>query len=142
MENQKKYYITTPIYYPSDNLHIGHAYCHRGGRHHGPLQEACRATTPTSSPARTSTARRSSARPRQTGVTPQAYVDEIVAGTKDLWKLMDIDYDDFIRTTDERHVKAVQKIFQQLYEQGDIYKSEYEGWYCTPCESFWTPSCS
>ena len=72
------------------------------------------------------------------GVTPQAYVDKIVAGIKDLWKLMDIEYDDFIRTTDDRHVKTVQKIFRQLYDQGDIYKAEYEGWYCTPCESFWT----
>ena len=65
-------------------------------------------------------------------------MDKIVAGIKDLWKLMDIDYSDFIRTTDDRHVKCVQKIFKQLYDQGDIYKSEYEGWYCTPCESFWT----
>jgi methionyl-tRNA synthetase len=72
------------------------------------------------------------------GMTPQAYVDRIVAGIKDLWKLMDIEYDDFIRTTDERHVTTVQKIFKQLYEQGDIYKAEYEGWYCTPCEAFWT----
>ena len=71
-------------------------------------------------------------------MTPQAYVDEIVAGIKDLWKLMDVDYNDFIRTSDERHVKAVQKIFRQLYEQGDIYKGSYEGWYCTPCESFFT----
>ena len=72
------------------------------------------------------------------GVTPQAYVDEIVRGIKELWKLMDVDYDDFIRTSDERHVKAVQKIFRRLYEQGDIYKGSYEGWYCTPCESFFT----
>ena len=71
-------------------------------------------------------------------MTPKAYVDKIVSGIKDLWKLMDIEYDDFIRTTDERHVRSVQKIFRQLYDQGDIYKSEYEGWYCTPCESFWT----
>ena len=73
-------------------------------------------------------------------MTPQAYVDEIVANTKELWKLMDIEYDDFIRTTEERHVKIVQKIFRQFYDQGDIYKSEYEGLYCTPCESFWTPT--
>ena len=71
-------------------------------------------------------------------MTPQEYVDEIVAGIKDLWKLMEISYDKFIRTTDEEHVKGVQEIFLKLYEQGDIYKSEYEGWYCTPCESFWT----
>ena len=75
---------------------------------------------------------------KEQGVTPKEYVDKIVAGIKDLWKLMDIDYSDFIRTTDDRHVKCVQKIFKQLYDQGDIYKSEYEGWYCTPCESFWT----
>lgn len=74
---------------------------------------------------------------QQKGVTPKAYVDEIVASIKDLWKLMNISNDDFIRTTDERHEKAVQKIFKKLYDQGDIYKSEYEGWYCTPCESFW-----
>ena len=67
-------------------------------------------------------------------------MDKIVAETKELWKLMNIDYSDFIRTTDERHEKVVQKIFRRLYEQGDIYKSEYEGMYCTPCESFWTPS--
>ena len=137
MENQKKYYITTPIYYPSDNLHIGHAYCSvaadtaarfkklegydtyflTGTDEHGQKIE-----------------RKAEAK----GVTPQAYVDEIVAGIKDLWKLMDVDYNDFIRTSDERHVKAVQKIFRQLYEQGDIYKGSYEGWYCTPCESFFT----
>ena len=137
MENQKKYYITTPIYYPSDNLHIGHAYCSvaadtaarfkklegydtyflTGTDEHGQKIE-----------------RKAAAK----GVTPQAYVDEIVAGIKDLWKLMDVDYSDFIRTSDERHVKAVQKIFRQLYEQGDIYKGSYEGWYCTPCESFFT----
>ena len=137
MENQKKYYITTPIYYPSDNLHIGHAYCSvaadtaarfkklegydtyflTGTDEHGQKIE-----------------RKAEAK----GVTPQAYVDEIVAGIKDLWKLMDVDYNDFIRTSDERHVKVVQKIFRQLYEQGDIYKGSYEGWYCTPCESFFT----
>ena len=137
MENQKKYYITTPIYYPSDNLHIGHAYCSvaadtaarfkklegydtyflTGTDEHGQKIE-----------------RKAAAK----GVTPQAYVDEIVAGIKDLWKLMDVDYNDFIRTSDERHVKAVQKIFRQLYEHGDIYKGSYEGWYCTPCESFFT----
>ena len=77
---------------------------------------------------------------KQAGVTPQQFVDKIVAETKDLWKLMNIEYDDFIRTTDERHMKIVQKIFRKFYEQGDIYKSEYEGLYCTPCESFWTPT--
>ena len=72
------------------------------------------------------------------GITPKQYVDHVVSGIKDLWKLMDISYDKFIRTTDDYHEKAVQKIFKQLYDQGDIYKGSYEGWYCTPCESFWT----
>ena len=137
MPNKETFYITTPIYYPSDNLHIGHAYTTvaadtmarfkkqegydtfflTGTDEHGQKIE-----------------RKAQAK----GVTPQAYVDEIVRGIKELWKLMDVDYDDFIRTTDERHVKAVQKIFRRLYEQGDIYKGSYEGWYCTPCESFFT----
>ena len=137
MSEKPTFYITTPIYYPSDNLHIGHSYCSTaadtmarfkkqtgydvffltGTDEHGQKIER---------------------KAREAGVTPQAYVDHIVDGIKKLWKLMDIDYDDFIRTTDERHVKSVQKIFRKLYDQGDIYKSEYEGWYCTPCESFWT----
>lgn len=137
MSEKPKFYITTPIYYPSDNLHIGHSYCSTaadtmarfkkqtgydvffltGTDEHGQKIER---------------------KAKEAGVTPKEYVDHIVAGIKDLWKLMDIDYSDFIRTTDERHVKSVQKIFRKLYEQGDIYKSEYEGWYCTPCESFWT----
>ena len=134
---KKPFYITTPIYYPSSNLHIGHAYCSTaadsmarfkkltgydvyfltGTDEHGQKIER---------------------KAKEQGVTPKEYVDKIVAGIKDLWKLMDIDYSDFIRTTDDRHVKCVQKIFKQLYDQGDIYKSEYEGWDCTPCESFWT----
>ena len=137
MPNKETFYITTPIYYPSDNLHIGHAYTTvaadtmarfkkqegydtfflTGTDEHGQKIE-----------------RKAQAK----GVTPQAYVDEIVRGIKELWKLIDVDYDDFIRTSDERHVKAVQKIFRRLYEQGDIYKGSYEGWYCTPCESFFT----
>ena len=72
------------------------------------------------------------------GVTPQQYVDEVVAGIKDLWKTMEISYDDFIRTTEDRHIKRVQELFMRMYEKGDIYKGTYEGWYCTPCESFWT----
>ena len=137
MPKKETFYITTPIYYPSDNLHIGHAYTTvaadtmarfkkqegydtfflTGTDEHGQKIE-----------------RKAQAK----GVTPQAYVDEIVRGIKELWKLMDVEYDDFIRTSDERHVKAVQKIFRKLYEQGDIYKGSYEGWYCTPCESFFT----
>ncbi len=134
---KKKFYITTPIYYPSDNLHIGHAYCSvmadtmarykriqgydvmflTGTDEHGQkIEEKAKAA----------------------GITPKQYVDHVVAGIKELWKLMDISYDKFIRTTDDYHEKAVQKIFKQLYDQGDIYKGAYEGWYCTPCESFWT----
>ena len=135
----KTYYITTPIYYPSAKLHIGHTFCSvatdamarfkkqtgydtfflTGTDEHGQKIEN---------------------KAREAGVTPQEYVDNIVAGIKELWKLMDVDYSDFIRTTDERHVKAVQKIFMQLYERGDIYKGSYEGLYCTPCEAFWTPT--
>ena len=134
--NKRKFYITTPIYYPSDKLHIGHTYCTvaadamarfkrqtgydvmflTGSDEHGQKIEKIA---------------------KEKGVTPIEYVDEIVAGIKDLWKLMNISYDDFIRTTQPRHEKSVQKIFKQLYDQGDIYKGEYEGWYCTPCESFW-----
>ncbi len=136
MDKKPTYYITTPIYYPSNNLHIGHAYCTvatdaiarykrqrgydvyflTGADEHGQKIER---------------------KAKAEGITPQQYVDGIVAGFQRLWKLLDISYDGFIRTTDEQHVKAVQKIFKQLYEQGDIYKSEYEGHYCTPCESFW-----
>ncbi len=135
--DKQTFYITTPIYYPSDKLHIGHAYTTvaadtmarfkkqegydtfflTGTDEHGQKIE-----------------RKASSK----GVTPQAYVDEIVKGIKALWKLMDVSYDDFIRTSDERHVKAVQKIFRKLYDQGDIYKGSYEGWYCTTCESFFT----
>jgi len=135
MEN-KKFYISTPIYYPSDKLHIGHSYSTvsadamarykrlrgydvmflTGTDEHG--QKIARLAD-------------------EKGVTPKEYVDVIVAGVKELWKLLNISNDRFIRTTDEMHVKAVQKIFKKLYDQGDIYKSEYEGWYCTPCESFW-----
>ena len=138
-EQKKTFYITTPIYYPSGNMHIGHTYTTvaadtmtrfkkmlgydtyflTGTDEHGQKIET---------------------KAREAGKTPQQFVDEIVAETKRLWKLMNIEYDDFIRTTDERHVKIVQKIFRKFYEQGDIYKSEYEGMYCTPCESFWTPS--
>ena len=133
------YYITTPIYYPSSNLHIGHTYCTvmadamarfkrmtgydvmflTGTDEHG--QKIMNIA-------------------QEKGVTPQEYVDGVVAGIKDLWKTMEISNDDFIRTTEPRHIKRVQDIFMRLYEKGDIYKSEYEGLYCTPCESFWTES--
>ena len=136
---KKTYYITTPIYYPSGNMTVGHTYTTvaadtmarfkkmqgydtyflTGTDEHGQKIEKKAA---------------------EAGVTPIEYVDKIVAATKDLWKLMDIQYDDFIRTTEERHMKIVQKIFRRFYEQGDIYKASYEGMYCTPCESFWTPT--
>ena len=137
--NKGKYYITTPIYYPSANLHIGHTYCTvmadamarfkrlsgydvrflTGTDEHGlKIQEIA----------------------EKQGVAPQQYVDGVVSGIKELWKTMEISYDDFIRTTEERHVSRVQEIFNKMNAKGDIYKSEYEGWYCTPCESFWTES--
>ena len=136
MPEKQKFYITTPIYYPSADLHIGHAYCTvatdaiarykrqrdfdvfflTGSDEHGQKIER---------------------KAKATGETPQQYVDRIVAGFKSLWALLDISYDKFIRTTDDEHVAAVQKIFQKLYDQGDIYKSSYTGHYCTPCESFW-----
>ena len=134
---KKTFYITTPIYYPSDNLHIGHAYCSTAAD----TMARFKKMTGYDTYFLTGTdehGQKIEKKATAKGVTPKAYVDEIVAGIKDLWKLMDIQYDDFIRTTDERHVKTVQKVFEQLYNQGDIYKAEYEGWYCTPCESFWT----
>lgn len=137
--NKERFYLTTPIYYPSDHLHIGHAYTttvadslarwHRfagrdvyfvtGSDEHGQkIQRAAAAK----------------------GVSPQAYVDEIVASFKVLWDKMHIEYDDFVRTTEPRHHRAVQTVFQKIYDQGDIYKSTYKGWYCTPCETFWVES--
>ena len=135
--NKGTFYITTPIYYPSDNLHIGHAYCSTAADSMARFKRM----TGYDTYFLTGTdehGQKIERKARDKGVTPQAYVDNIVANIKDLWKLMDISYNDFIRTSDDRHVRAVQKIFRQLYDQGDIYKSEYEGWYCTPCESFWT----
>ena len=134
---KEKYYITTPIYYPSANFHIGHCYTTiiadsiaryqrlkgkdvfflTGTDEHGQKIEN---------------------KAKEKGVTPKEYVDEIVENAKNLWKSLGISYDKFIRTTDEYHEKAVQKIFDKLYEQGDIYLDKYKGLYCTPCESFWT----
>ena len=133
----KKYYITTPIYYPSANFHIGHCYTTiiadaiarykrlsgydvfflTGTDEHGQKIQK---------------------KAEESNVSPQEYVDKIVENAKDLWKSLDISYDKFIRTTDKEHVEVVQKIFKKLYDQGDIYKGEYKGKYCTPCESFWT----
>jgi methionyl-tRNA synthetase len=134
---KKPYYISTPIYYPSDKLHIGNTYTTvaadaiarfkrltgydvmflTGTDEHGQkLQRIA----------------------EEKGVTPKEYVDKIVAGIKELWSLMDISYDKFIRTTDDYHERSVQEIFKKLYDKGDIYKGHYEGWYCTPCETFFT----
>ena len=135
----KKFYISTPIYYPSANFHIGHCYTtviadaiarykrlagydvyfQTGTDEHGQKIEN---------------------KAKEAGVTPKEYVDEIIANAKDLWNSLGISYDYFIRTTDEDHVRRVQEIFEKLYEQDDIYKGEYSGLYCTPCESFWTES--
>ena len=137
-----KFYITTPIYYPSAKLHIGHAYC----------------TVATDTMARykrlqgydvmflTGTdehGQKIEDKAKEAGVTPKQFVDDIVTGEKgvlDLWKLMNISYDRFIRTTDDYHVAAIQKIFKKMYDNGDIYKGKYVGKYCKPCESFWTES--
>ena len=137
-----KFYITTPIYYPSAKLHIGHAYC----------------TVATDTMARfkrlqgydvmflTGTdehGQKIEDKAKAAGVTPQQFVDDIVLGERgvlDLWKLMNISYDRFIRTTDDYHVAAIQKIFKKMYDNGDVYKGKYVGKYCKPCESFWTDS--
>lgn len=135
--NTKNYYITTPIYYPSGKFHVGHCYCTvvadtiarykrlrgydvffmTGTDEHGQKIEK---------------------KAQEANLSPKSYVDEIVADTKDLWEKLGITYDKYIRTTDKEHVECVQKIFQKLYEQGDIYLSQYEGKYCIPCEAFWT----
>ena len=139
MADRPKFYITTPIYYPSGNMHIGHTYTTVAAdtmtRFKKMLGYDAFFLTGTDEHGQKIERKAEAA-----GVTPQQFVDKIVAETKDLWKLMNIEYDDFIRTTDERHVKIVQKIFRQFYDQGDIYKSEYEGQYCAECEAFWTPS--
>ncbi len=140
--SKKTFYITTPIYYPSDKLHIGHAYC----------------TVATDAMARYKRLRgyevmfltgtdehgqKIEDKARDAGVTPQQFVDRIVTGERgvlDLWKLMNISNDRFIRTTDGYHVQAIQRIFRKMYDNGDIYKGKYVGKYCKPCESFWTES--
>jgi methionyl-tRNA synthetase len=137
LTDKKTFYITTPIYYPSDNLHIGHAYCSVAAD----TMARFKKLTGFDTYFLTGTdehGQKIERKAQQKGVTPQQYVDEIVAGIKKLWALMDVNYNDFIRTSEDRHAASVQKMFRRLYEQGDIYKSEYEGWYCTPCESFWT----
>ena len=133
----KKFYVTTPIYYPSSDLHIGHTYTTvaadtmsrfrrlqgydtyfiTGTDEHGQKIEKIA---------------------KEHGVSPKEYVDEVVSRIQKLWDTMNVKYDQFIRTTDPQHMKTIQGIFRKLYEQGDIYKGKYEGLYCTPCESFWT----
>ncbi|WP_284036734.1 methionine--tRNA ligase [Neobacillus sp. 114] len=133
----KSFYITTPIYYPSGNLHIGHAYTTVAGdamaRYKRLRGFDVRYLTGTDEHGQ-----KIQRKAEEKGITPQAYVDEIVGGIKELWKKLDISYDDFIRTTEDRHKQVVEKIFARLLEQGDIYLDQYEGWYCTPCESFFT----
>jgi len=139
MSDNKTFYITTPIYYPSDKLHIGHAYTTVTGdvmaRYKRLRGYDVRYLTGTDEHGQ-----KIERAAKNKGVTPQEFVDDIVAGIKELWKKMDISNDDFIRTTEERHQAAVQKIFARLLEQGDIYLGTYEGWYCTPCESFFLES--
>ena len=140
--NDKKFYITTPIYYPSDKLHIGHAYCTVATDAMARYKRLCgydvMFLTGTDEHGQ-----KIEDKAREAGVTPQQFVDGIVTapgGVLDLWKLMNVSYDRFIRTTDDYHVAAIQKIFKQMYENGDIYKGSYKGKYCKPCESFWTES--
>ena len=139
MSEQKKFYITTPIYYPSDKLHIGHSYttvaCDALARFKRKQGYDVMFLTGTDEHGQKIEDKAAAA-----GVQPKEYVDRIVATVKDLWKLLDVSYDRFIRTTDDYHIQSCQKIFTQLYEQGDIYKGEYVGHYCKPCESFWTDS--
>ena len=136
---EKKFYITTPIYYPSDNLHIGHSYttvaCDALARYKRLQGYDVMYLTGSDEHGQKIQDKAAAA-----GKTPKAYVDDIVANIKELWKLLDISYDRYIRTTDDYHVRAVQKIFKALYDKGDIYKGFYEGMYCKPCETFWTQS--
>ena len=141
MDN-KHFYITTPIYYPSGKLHIGHAYCTVATDAMARYKRLCgydvMFLTGTDEHGQ-----KIEDKAKEAGVTPQQFVDNIVAapgGVLDLWKLMNVSYDRFIRTTDEYHVAAIQKIFKKMYDNGDIYKGSYKGKYCKPCESFWTES--
>jgi len=135
----KTFYITTPIYYPSNRLHIGHAYttvyCDALARWHRFKGEDVFFLTGSDEHGQ-----KIERAAQESGKTPERYVEEIVATFKELWQRLNISYDDFIRTTEKRHHQVVQEIFRRLYEKGDIYKSTYKGWYCTPCETFWTES--
>ncbi|MGG3733613.1 methionine--tRNA ligase [Heyndrickxia coagulans] len=136
-EKRKTFYITTPIYYPSGNLHIGHAYTTVAGDAMARYKRL-RGFDVMFLTGTDEHGQKIQRKAKEKGVTPQQYVDEIVAGIQNLWKKLEISNDDFIRTTQDRHKKAVEKIFKKLLDQGDIYLGEYEGWYCTPCESFFT----
>ena len=135
----KSYYLTTPIYYPSDNLHIGHTYCTVAAdsiKRYKKLQGYdVFFTTGTDEHGQ-----KIQEKAKEAGLEPKEYVDNILVSIKELWEKLEIDYDQFRRSTDPEHEEQVQKIFQKLYDKGEIYKSEYEGYYCTPCESFWTES--
>ena len=136
-EKLKTFYLTTPIYYPSGNLHIGHAYTTVAGDAMARYKRM-RGFDVMYLTGTDEHGQKIQRKAEEKGVTPQQYVDEIVSGIKDLWNKLDISYDDFIRTTEDRHKQVVEKIFAKLLEQGDIYLDQYEGWYCTPCESFYT----
>ncbi|WP_428910319.1 methionine--tRNA ligase [Niallia sp. Krafla_26] len=137
MGEKKTFYLTTPIYYPSGNLHIGHAYTTVAGDAMARYKRM-RGFDVMYLTGTDEHGQKIQQKAEEKGVTPQAYVDEIVSGIKDLWEKLDISYNDFIRTTETRHKEVVQKIFEQLLAQGDIYLGEYEGMYCTPCESYFT----
>ena len=137
-----KFYITTPIYYPSAKLHIGHTYCTVATDTMARYKrlQGCDVMFLTGTDEH---GQKIEDKAKEAGVTPQQFVDNIVegeGGVKDLWKLMNISYDRFIRTTDDYHVAAIQKIFKKMHDNGDIYKGTYKGKYCKPCESFWTES--
>ncbi|MGP4082796.1 methionine--tRNA ligase [Pseudalkalibacillus sp. R45] len=133
----KSFYISTPIYYPSGKLHIGHAYTTVAGDAMARYKRL-RGYDVMYLTGTDEHGQKIQDKAEEQGVAPLNYVDEIVEGIQDLWDKLDISYDDFIRTTQDRHTNVVEKIFQQLMDQGDIYLDEYEGWYCTPCESFFT----
>ncbi len=136
MAGKNTFYITTPIYYPSNKLHIGNAYTTVMADAMARFKRAtgCEVWFLTGTDEHGQKIEREAA---SAGKNPEKFVDEIVAWIKELWKELDISYDDFIRTTEPRHYEKVQQIFTRFYEQGDIYKGKYEGWYCTPCEAYW-----
>lgn len=132
------FYITTPIYYPSGKFHIGHAYTTVAGDALARYKKL-RGYDVYYLTGSDEHGQKIQQKALEQGITPLEYIDPIIKDAKEVWRILDIEYDDFIRTTEERHKKVVQKIFEKLIAQGDIYKGEYEGWYCTPCESFFTP---